>query len=136
MPHYALYRQGRGPQRGEPPPQTLALKPPGEEPRGQVRVNRDQAHDGQGLLLFFHVRTLVPDFLFHVPFSWKRKAVSGERLARACLGVRAGVWDPFLPGKEREGSLPPAFAAVHALCVFSHPTPFFCAWGIYRLLIF
>lgn len=42
-------------------------------------------------------------FLFSVSFSWKRKAVSGERLARACLGVQVGVWDPFLPGKEREG---------------------------------
>lgn len=37
------------------------------------------------------------------PFSWKRKAFLGDRLARACLGVQVGVWDPFLPGKEREG---------------------------------
>lgn len=105
MPHYALYRQGRGPRRGEPPPQTLALKPPGEEPRGQVRVNRDQAHDCQGLLLF-HVRTLVPDFLFHVPFSWKRKEkpFQGRGWPEPALGCGLGT----LSYQERKGREEPA----------------------------
>lgn len=130
--HFTDRGGGRGEER--PPPQTLALKQLG-------RCDLDH----QGLFLF-HIRTLFSSWslLFHFSFSWERKEKPfwGERLARACLSVWAGVrcgWggDPFLPGKEREGGVVPAASLhpVHALCDFlqRYPTapPRFSELGVF-----